>query len=102
MDNQLNLFEQPKQGKPEGEFVHVDRLVMPVKYLAEKHTGVTVSCSGLLERIADGCKVRPDQRFLLGEMYKHLQETAARFYSGDIKVVDEFLQLYCLDEERPK
>lgn len=28
MDNQLNLLEQPKQEKPQGEFVHVDRLVI--------------------------------------------------------------------------
>ncbi len=29
MDNQLNLFEQPKQAKPQGEFVHVTDLCVP-------------------------------------------------------------------------
>ena len=38
---------------------------------------------------------------MVGEMLKHLQEVGRRFYAGDIKVVDEFLQLYCLDENRP-
>lgn len=69
--------------------------------LAEKHKGMKVDHSGVLGRIADGCKVRPDQRFILGEMDKHLEEMARRFYNGDIKVVDEFLQTYCLDDHRP-
>lgn len=79
----------------------LETVVMP-GFLAEKHTGMMVSCSGLLGRIADGCKVRPDQRYMLGEMHRHLKEMAERFYSGDVKAVDEFLQLYCLDEKRPE
>ena len=34
-------------------------------------------------------------------MLKHLDEMADRYYAGDIAAVDEFLQLYCLDEKRP-
>lgn len=68
--------------------------------LAAKHTGMRVDYSGLLDRIANGCKVRPDQRFMLGELSKHLLEMSERFYSGDIPAVDEFLQLYCLDDGR--
>ena len=35
-------------------------------------------------------------------MADHLREMAARFYSGDIKAVDEFLQLYCFGESDRK
>lgn len=69
--------------------------------LAKKHTGMRVDHSGILGRISAGCKVRPDQRYILGEMDKHLEEMARRFYGGEITAVDEFLQLYCLDEHRP-
>lgn len=70
--------------------------------LAKKHTGMRVDHSGILGRIAAGCKVRPDQRFLLGEMDRNLEEMARRFYAGDVSAVDEFLQLYCLDDDRPQ
>ena len=70
--------------------------------LAPKHKGMRIDHSGILGRIAHGCKVRQDQRWCLGELDRHLEEMAERFYSGDIKVVDEFLQLYCLDDSRPK
>ena len=98
METENTHNNKPEAGRAK---IPVQRLVMQ-KILAEKHTGMMVSCSGLLGRIADGCKVRPDQRYMLGEMYRHLQETAERFYSGDVKAVDEFFQLYCLDEKRPK
>ena len=71
-------------------------------YLAKKHTGMRVDHSGILGRIAGGCKVRDDQRWCLGELDKHLEEMAERFYSGDIAAVDEFLQLWCLDDKRPE
>lgn len=71
------------------------------KMLAKKHTAMRVDHSGLLGRIAGGCKVRPDQRYMLGELNKHLVEMAEQFYSGNVSIVDEFLQLYCLDEKRP-
>ena len=72
------------------------------RFLAVNHKGMRIDHSGILGRIAEGCKVRQDQRWCLGEMSKHLQEMAKRFYTGDMKAVDEFLQLYCLDDERPK
>ncbi len=74
---------------------------VPAECLADKHTGMRIDHSGILGRIAGGCRVRQDQRWCLGEMDKHLVEMATRFYGGDIKAVDEFLQLYCLDEKRP-
>lgn len=69
--------------------------------LAKKHKGLRVDHSGLLERLANGCKIRPDQRYMLGELDKHLVEMGKKFYEGEISIVDEFLQLYCLDGNRP-
>lgn len=39
--------------------------------------------------------------FSVQELKQHLFEMAARFYAGEVKVVDEFLQLYSLDDHRP-
>jgi hypothetical protein len=72
------------------------------KYLAKKHGGMRVSASGLLKTFHTPKIIEPGDIFLLGEFEKHLNEMATRFYDGDITVVDEFLQLYCLDEKRPK
>jgi len=65
--------------------------------LALKHTGMRVSASGTLGRIRE-----PGYGFICKEMLKHLNEMADRFYAGDVKAVDEFCQLYCLDTKRPK
>lgn len=68
--------------------------------LAPKHTGMRISARGVLGRIRDG-KHYPELNFGCGELLRHLEEMATRFYSGDIKAVDEFLQLYALDANRP-
>lgn len=69
--------------------------------LAPKHKGMCISAAGLLGRISRGGKVDKGQRYVLGVMLQHLEETAKRFYAGEVKAVDEFLQLYCLDDNRP-
>ena len=68
--------------------------------LSKKHEGMRISASGLLGRIRDG---RYDQshKFGCGEMLRHLEETAEKFYLGNLASVDEFLQFYCLDDKRP-
>lgn len=70
-------------------------------FLAPKHKGMKVSADGLIGRIVRG--KRPDRldRHLLGEMLRNMENVAKRFYSGEVKVVDEFFQLYCLDDDRP-
>jgi hypothetical protein len=80
------------------DFVQVIGPAGPVRFvpLAKKHTGMRIDASGVLLRVGGRLK------FGAQEMHKHLNEMAQRFYSGDITVVDEFLQLYCLDEHRPK
>lgn len=69
--------------------------------LGPKHTGCRISAPGILGRIRDGWKLDNGMRYATGEMLKHLEDTAKRFYAGDTKAIDEFLQLYCLDETRP-
>jgi hypothetical protein len=69
--------------------------------LAKKHTGMRISANGLLGRIAHGSRVEDGDRFMLGELLRHMNELGKRYYAGDAKVVDEFLQLYCCDKDRP-
>lgn len=71
-----------------------------VNLLAPKHEGMRVSASGLLGRIAEGRKVERGHRYMIGEMLKHLRMVADSYYSGDVAMVDRFLQLYSLDEKR--
>jgi hypothetical protein len=68
--------------------------------LGPKHQGMRVSAEGVLGRIRDGRDVE-GHRFMASEMLRHLEELATRYYAGDALVVDEFLQLYCLDATRP-
>jgi hypothetical protein len=77
-------------------------MMIDKKHLAENHTGMKVSAAGLLGRISRGSLVTEDNRYTIGEMFRNMEEVASRFYAGDIKAVDEFFQLYCLDDDRPK
>jgi hypothetical protein len=73
--------------------------------LGPKHAGMRISASGVIRNAMDamanreGCEA---DRFMLSELERHLRELGIRFYSGDVLVVDEFLQLYALDQTRPK
>lgn len=68
--------------------------------LGAKHTGMKISAAGILGRIRDG-RYHSGLDYGCGVMLGHLEEMAARFYAGDPKVVDEFLQLYDLADARP-
>lgn len=39
---------------------------------------------------------------MLGQLEKHLDELGARWYAGDQLVIDEFLQLYCIQTDMRK
>lgn len=65
--------------------------------LAAKHTGMLIDAEGLLISNRRG-KL---DKYLREQMLGHLKDMAERFYAGDVSVVDEFLQLYCLDDKRP-
>ena len=69
--------------------------------LGPNHTGMRVSCSGLLGRIASGGRCAKVERYMLGELLKHLEQVGREYYAGNVKIVDEFLQCYCLDDHRP-
>jgi len=73
--------------------------VIDRNFLAQKHTGMKVSIEGALSRVK---RADVGTQFVCDELLRHMREMASRFYAGDIAVVDEFLQLYCMDEERPK
>lgn len=64
--------------------------------LAKKHDGMKISASGILLRI------RGQLKFGAESMDQHLKQMANRYYAGDLSAVDEFLQLYCLDDDRPE
>lgn len=68
---------------------------------AEDRKGWRVSASGLLANVRDELKRGPHRAYYkqgLHDLERHLHELAQRFYAGDLHVVDEFLQLYTLDE----
>lgn len=88
-----NETTQPEGAAAVGESA-VQCLVMH-DLLADKHTGMRISASGVLLRVGGRLKFGAQQ------MHEHLQEMASRYYAGDIRAVDEFLQLYCLDDNRP-
>lgn len=69
--------------------------------LGPKHEGMRISAAGVLGRISSG-RYYDGLRFGCGQMLTHMEEMARRYYAGDVKAVDEFLQLYDLDESRPK
>ncbi len=77
-----------------GESVEVRRS----EIIGPKHNGMRMSASGLLTRIKE---LSEGNKWALVELHRHLWELSKRFYGGDIGVVDEFLQLYALDNERP-
>ncbi|WP_043316627.1 hypothetical protein [Microbulbifer sp. HZ11] len=64
--------------------------------LAKDHEGMRISASGILHRVGGHIK------FGARQMCEHLEEMGRRYYAGEVSVVDEFLQLYCLDEGRPE
>ena len=69
--------------------------------LGAKYTGMKISASGVLGRIGKGCIVDNGLRFGCEQMLEHLQKTSKKFYAGDVKIVDEFFQMYGLDKHRP-
>ncbi|MFZ6727391.1 hypothetical protein ACO0K2_18010 [Undibacterium sp. MH2W] len=66
--------------------------------LAPDHKGMRVDYSGLLGQSVNVLKRSdPANAEMLRQLSEHMTELGKRFYSGDISVVDEFLQLYCVE-----
>lgn len=70
--------------------------------LAPDHKGMMVNYSGMLRQTINALpRSYSFQAEMLRQFQKHIEEMGKRFYSGDLKAVDEFLQLYCVaDEDR--
>lgn len=73
---------------------------MPPPPLAADHRGMKVDYRGMLRQsrvaMANAPDGAQDRVYLLEELERHLTELGERYYAGDVAVVDEFLQLYCI------
>lgn len=94
-------MEQDEREYAKAQPSALDKSATGYPVLGPKHQGMRVSAEGVLGRIRDGRSIVKGHRFMAGELLRHLNELATRYYAGDALVVDEFLQFYCLDEKRP-
>ena len=71
--------------------------------LAADHSGMKVDYRGLLYHVQRALKrTSPGHADMLRQLECHLQELGQRWYAGDTNVVDEFLQLYCIEHDARK
>lgn len=61
--------------------------------LAKDHAGMRVNGLRYLKQSSG-----QGYSYMRRGMAKHLEELGRRYYAGDVAVVDEFLQLYCIAE----
>ena len=77
------------------EFVVLKKRAFP------DHPGMKVSLHGLISRLPGASpQMRKGYNGMLAEMLKNMEELAVRYYDGDSKVTDEFLQLYCVGQKK--
>lgn len=72
------------------------------KLLCKEHTGMRISYTGLLKQARDALRHVDDGGGLaemLRQLENHLTELGQRWYAGDTDVVDELLQLYCIEQD---
>lgn len=69
--------------------------------LGPKHKAMRVSASGLLRGVSE-MRIGKLYKNCLLELAENLSSLGDRFYEGDVKVVDEFLQFYALDKKRKR
>ena len=77
----------------------IDGQAAPRVDLAADHTGMMVDYSGLIGSAQRAMLDDPGISEMLRQLSRHLEELGRRWYAGDRKVVDEFLQLYCIESE---
>ena len=66
--------------------------------LAPDHKGMMVDYQGLLRQSRAALGRESANAEMLRQLTNHLTELGARYYAGDVAVVDEFLQLYCVNK----
>lgn len=72
----------------------------PAPILSADHTGMRVDYSGLLGQCRRAlARSEPGEAEMLRQLQEHLKELGRRYYAGDLPVVDEFLQLYCIEHD---
>ena len=72
----------------------------PAPLLAADHQGMRVDYSGLLGECQRALRSRePAQAEMLRQLQGHINELGQRWYAGDTAVVDEILQLYCVERD---
>ena len=67
--------------------------------LASTHMGMRVDYRGLLRQAREALGAGSALAEMLRQLQEHLLELGQRWYSGDTAVVDELLQLYCVEPE---
>lgn len=65
--------------------------------LAAEHKGWKVDYSGLISQVRRALRGEPGLGELMRQLGGHLEELGRRWYAGDTAVVDEILQLYCIE-----
>lgn len=80
--------------------VDVSAIKVTVPPLAANHMGLRVNYIGMLAscRGAMNPEIFPGAAEMLRQLQGHMGELGKRWYAGDATVVDEFLQLYCVEE----
>ena len=69
----------------------------PSELLSNDHTGMRVNLEGYLLR-----NNYVKESAVLEHLYRHIEEMGRQYYAGNITIVDEFLQLYCVCEYERK
>lgn len=74
---------------------------VPAILLAKKHEGMRVDYSGLLGQCQRALRNKGESANaeMLRQLQCHLKELGERWYAGDTDVVDEILQLYCIEKD---
>ena len=74
-----------------------------INLLAADHEGMKVDYRGLFSQVQRAIK-RSDPGYaeMLRQLEGHLKELGQRWYAGDTNVVDEILQLYCIERDARK
>lgn len=67
--------------------------------LSDEHKGMRVDYHGLLRQVHGGLAGEPGLAEMVRQLHSHMTELGRRWYAGDRRVVDELLQLYCIEPD---
>ncbi|MBY4947046.1 hypothetical protein K6V92_10490 [Cupriavidus respiraculi] len=87
--HRLPLLDRASESRAEGR----------ICLLADDHSGMRVDYQGLFKQSQSALRREPGLAEMLRQLQAHMQELGRRWYSGDTAVVDELLQLYCVERD---